>query len=131
MQLWQVASLGAAMLMSAGCAAHRSPASPEVPSFQGEQRDVTLDVANHNWLDVVVYVVHGGQRTRLAMVTAAGSASFVVPDYTLRNNGQIRLLAHAVGDPNKFMSETIVAKPGMTIDWTIETDLKRSSLAVW
>jgi hypothetical protein len=105
--------------------------TPELSAFGGDET-VKLDVNNHNWLDVVIYVVHSGQRTRVATVVATGSASVVVPNHALRNSGgQIRLLAHAIGNPQTFLSETIVARPGMTIDWTLESDLKRSSLAVW
>ena len=113
------------------CAGRQASPKPELSAFAGDET-VKLDVNNHNWLDVVIYVVHSGQRTRVVTVVAAGSASVTVPNHALRNSGgQIRLLAHAIGNPVTFTSETIVARPGMTIDWTLESDLKRSSLAVW
>lgn len=113
------------------CAGHKAPPTPEFSAFAADET-VKLDVNNHNWLDVVIYVVHSGQRTRIATVVATGSTSVVVPNHALRNSGgQIRLLAHAIGNPTTFTSEMIVARPGMTIDWTLESDLKRSSLAVW
>ena len=113
------------------CAGHKASPNPELSAFMADET-VTLDVKNHNWLDVTIYIVHGGQRTRVLTVVATSSASIVVPNHALRNSGgQIRLLAHAIGNPATFTSETIVARPGMTIDWTLESDLKRSSLAVW
>lgn len=113
------------------CAGHQASPKPQLSAFSADET-VKLDVNNHNWLDVTIYVVHGGQRTRVLTVVATTSASVIVPNHTLRNSGgQIRLLAHAIGNPATFMSETIVAKPGMTIDWTLESDLRRSSLAVW
>ena len=125
------ATLVLAIAFLAGCAGHKASPTPELSAFSGDET-VKLDVNNHNWLDVVIYVVHSGQRTRVATVVATGSASVVVPNHALRNSGgQIRLLVHAIGNPTTFMSETIVARPGMTIDWTLESDLKRSSLAVW
>jgi len=131
MRMRYVAALGFAIAALTGCAGHKTPPTEEVTAFSGGET-VTLDVNNHNWLDVVIYVVHSGQRTRVATVVATGSASVVVPNHALRNSGgQIRLLVHAIGNPKTFMSETIVARPGMTIDWTLESDLKRSSLAVW
>ncbi len=131
MRIRQVAALGLGFAIFAACAGHQALPKPEFSAFGGDET-VTLDVNNHNWLDVVVYVVHSGQRTRVLTVVATGTASVVVPNFTLRNSGgQIRLLAHAIGNPTTFMSETIVARPGMTIDWTLESDLKRSSLAVW
>ena len=133
MRMRHAATLGFAVALLAGCAGHKAPPTPipDPVAFSGDET-VKLDVSNHNWLDVVIYVVHSGQRTRVATVVATGSASVVVPNHALRNSGgQIRLLAHAIGNPNTFMSETIVARPGMTIDWTLESDLKRSSLSVW
>jgi len=92
---------------------------------------VTLSVTNHNWLDVVVYVVSGTERIRLFTVTAAGAGEMPIPPRALQHNGEIRLLVHAVGNPSTFTSESIVAKPGSTVEWTIESELRRSSLAVW
>jgi hypothetical protein len=131
MRIRHAAALALAIAILAGCAGHKAPPTPEPEAFAGDET-VKLDVNNHNWLDVVIYVVHSGQRTRVATVVATGSASVVVPNHALRNSGgQIRLLVHAIGNPKTFMSETIVARPGMTIDWTLESDLRRSSLAVW
>lgn len=117
-------------LLSAAC--HHKPHGSKDSS--GEvvfTQPVTLELANHNWSDVTVYVVYGSQRTRLTTVTAAQEAAVTLPAHALRPSGEIRLLAHAVGNPNTFLSEVIVAKSGMTITWTLETDLRRSSLAVW
>lgn len=113
-----------------GCAQARPGDSAKPASVEFTQ-PVKLDVTNHNWLDVTVYVVYGSQRTRLLTVTATQGASAIVPLHALRLGGEIRLLAHAVGDPSRFLSEPIVARSGMTITWTLESDLKRSSLAVW
>jgi hypothetical protein len=95
-----------------------------------EAEPVELSVANHNWLDVVVFVVHGGQRTRLMTVTATKTLSMMIPPFALRSD-QIRLLAHAVGNPETFLSEPIIVKRGMRVAWTLESDLNRSSVAVW
>lgn len=131
MRMREMAALGLGFAIFAACARHQALPNPEFSPFAGDET-VTLEVINHNWLDVVVYVLHSGQRTRVLTVVATGSASVTVPNHMLRTSGgQIRLLAHAIGNPTTFTSETIVARPGMTIDWTLESDLKRSSLAVW
>ncbi len=113
-----------------GCA-RAKPVEPATTASVEFTQPVKLDVTNHNWLDVTVYVVYGSQRTRLLTVTATQGATAIVPLHALRPSGEIRLLAHAVGDPSPFLSEPIVARSGMTITWTLESDLKRSSLAVW
>jgi hypothetical protein len=112
------------------CAAHRGALKEEAFAPMADE-PVTLSVTNHNWLDVVIYVVTGTERIRLITVTAAGAGEIPVPTRALQHNGEIRLLVHAVGNPTTFMSELVVAKPGSTVEWTIESELRRSSLAVW
>jgi type IV pilus biogenesis protein CpaD/CtpE len=116
--------------LAAGCAKRTTSAHSSLPGATTLE-PIELSVENHNWLDVVVFVVHGGQRTRLVTVTAAKNASTFIPEHALRHHGHIRLLAHAVGNPETFTSELIVARRGMKIEWTLESDLKRSSVAVW
>lgn len=127
----RLAVLAFATLLATGCAKRTSSEHSSLPDLAPHIEPIELSVANHNWLDVVVFVVHGGQRTRLVTVTATKNASAMIPEYALRHHGQIRLLAHAVGNPQTFMSELIVARKGMRIEWTLESDLKRSSVAVW
>lgn len=134
----RVAALTVALAATVACAPRSVPrenplydASSVNVNSPARGETITVEVRNHNWLDVVIYVVHGGHRTRLMTVVAAGAGSAVLPSHTLRSQGEIRLLAHAVGKPETFLSESIVAKAGMTIDWTLETDLRRSSMAVW
>jgi len=115
------------------CATGKSASQPSAPLARElpAVSDVSIEVENHNWLDVVVYVVHGGQSTRLLTVPAAGSILQTLPQHVLAQQGEMRLMAHAVGNPAKFTSERIYARSGMTISWTLEIDLKRSSVAVW
>lgn len=116
--------------LATSCASHRGALKQEAFAPMPDQ-PVTLSVTNHNWLDIVVYVISGTERIRLITVTAAGAGEIVVPVRALQHNGEIRLLVHAVGNPTTFTSELVVAKPGSTVEWTIESELRRSSLAVW
>ena len=60
-----------AVLVAVGChSRHRGDVEPDA--------DITLDVINHNWLDVTVYVLHDGERTRLGLVTASSTQSFTL-----------------------------------------------------
>src|SRR2546429_631967 len=64
--------LGAATLVALLCAApacwwHRKPSAEAVVAAPAGE--IALQVTNHNFLDVVVYVVHDGQRTRVGTVT--------------------------------------------------------------
>ena len=123
--------LSFSVLIVAGCAKRTSSDLSSLPEVSISLEPIELSVENHNWLDVVVFVVHGGQRTRIVTVTAAKNASALIPEFALRHHGQIRLLAHAVRNPEPFLSEVIVVQRGMRIAWTLESDLKRSSVAIW
>ena len=126
-----VALITLSLVLASACAKHSSSLDGGVAPVVEVAQDVSIEVNNHNWLDVVVYAVHSGQKTRLLTVPAAGYITAIVPPQLLGQQGELRLLAHAVGNPVTFMSERIYARSGMTISWTLENDLKRSSLAVW
>jgi hypothetical protein len=117
-------------LAATSCSTHKGALQQEAFAPIPEA-PVTLSITNHNWLDVVIYVLNGSERIRLITVTAAGSGETPVPTRALQHGGEIRLLVHAVGNPTTFTSELVVAKPGSTVEWTIESELRRSSLAVW
>src|SRR5204863_3235735 len=38
------------------------------PAFDAPAGEIALNVTNHNYLDVVIYVVHDGQQTRVGTV---------------------------------------------------------------
>ncbi len=125
--------LALTVALANACAGNPGPGQRSAPAVARPPAvsDVSIEIENHNWLDVVVYAVHGGQSTRLLTVPAAGSISRILPQHVLAQHGEMRLMAHAVGNPAKFTSERIFARTGMTISWTLEIDLKRSSVAVW
>src|SRR5256885_4234131 len=59
---------------------------PEIKVPEGE---IALSVTNHNFLDVVIYVLHDGVQTRVGMVTGSSSTVFFLP---ARCIGQGRVL---------------------------------------
>lgn len=91
----------------------------------------SLRVENNNWLDVTIYVVHDGQRSRLGAATAAKTTNFAIQPALLGQLGAIRLIADPVGASTSIASPTVVVKPGSRLVWTLQTDLSRSSLAVY
>ena len=92
--------------------------------------DVSVEVENHNWSDITIYLMTGGLPQRVGMVTALTTASFALPSHRLHTAGSVRLRALPVaGQP--FTSEDILVQPGQAIMWTLESDLDRSSLAVY
>jgi hypothetical protein len=91
----------------------------------------SLRVENNNWLDVTIYVVHDGQRSRLGAATAARTTDFAIQPAQLGQLGAIRLIADPVGSPKAIASPTVVVKAGARLVWTLQSDLSRSSLAVY
>ena len=116
----------AVVLLLAGCAAKHEADERQIPS-----EPTSLKVENHNWLDVVIYVVHDGQRSRLGSATAAKSTDFMIRPSELGQLGSIQLIADPVGSSGAIASPTVVVKSGMRLVWTLQTDLSRSSLAVY
>jgi hypothetical protein len=114
-----------ALLLGAGCAHH-----PPAAAGANAADEVVLVVENHHWNDVVVSVLHDGIVDRIGLVQAVKTSRLVIPSRRLGSSGLIQLRAHAVGAPDDHTSDTFPIKPGQEIQWTLESDLSRSSVAV-
>jgi hypothetical protein len=92
---------------------------------------VELQIANHNWSDMVIYVVRDGQPSRIGVATAASSASFMLPRRVLGQGGEIRLYGRPIGGQGEAFSESVIVQPGQWVEWTLEDDLARSAIGVY
>ncbi len=119
----RVLILGIALATTACAGRHHS--KPEPVS------DIPLKVTNHNWLDVTIYVLHDGQRTRIGQVTGSTAQEFVLPWRLLGQSHELELLGEAIGSPAFARTEVLNIQPGQSIEWTLETDLRRSSVGVY
>jgi hypothetical protein len=115
----------AIMCAAAGCWGQRktSPIEPAAPAM--------LHVENRHWLDVDIYVVQSGHRSRLGTVTAAATKDFRFPRSTTLEPAPLQLLAAPIGSPATLMTESIVLKPGTQVDWMLESNLSTSTLSVY
>ena len=118
----------AALLL--GCAARPEDADAE-PQLSDANAEVALEVENHAWADIVIYLVRGTATDRLGMVGALGTQTFVFPYRMLGVGTDVRLRAYPIGGPRAFTSENVLVQPGQWIKWTLESDLTRSFLAVY
>jgi hypothetical protein len=114
-------------MMAAGCGRHRVEDEPETDPNE----PTPLTVTNNNWLDVVIYVYHDGETSRVAIVTAATTANYFLPAWMLGHSRSVRLIAHAVGSNSSISTDLIHIQPGQFIEWHLESDLARSSVAVY
>ena len=92
--------------------------------------EVSVEVENHNWSDITIYLMAGGLPQRLGMVTALRTAIFAFPSQRLNTAGGVRLRALPVAGES-YTTETILVLPGQAITWTLENDLDHSSLTVY
>ena len=92
---------------------------------------VVLEVENHNWADVVLYVVHDGVRTRFAQVAATRNVSMKIPPQLQGQMGVIRIAARRIGGTDSFLSQAISLRGNSAVRLTIESNLSRSSVGVW
>jgi hypothetical protein len=119
-----VLALACLALATAGCGRHRARAYRAVPA------EWSLTIENHHWLDVEVSVLHGGQSTRVGLITAASSQTFVLPTYLLGPGGDIQLAASPIGGGRNVVTQLITIRGGQSVEWTLERSLSTSSLAV-
>ena len=119
-------------LLLMGCAHHRSlESTPQLAAPQPISGPVVLEVENHNWSDVVVFVIHDGRTHRLAQIAAARDQSFEIPTHLIGDQGLIRLGLHRIGGRDDYRTEAVSVRTGNTIRLTIEGKLEHSSIGVW
>ncbi len=97
--------LCAALIVTAACS-HRRRAATD----SGPPPDVTLQVTNHNFLDVTVFVLHDGQRLRIGLVTGSTTQLFVLPGRMVALSHELALLGDVVGSPDFARTETIIVQ---------------------
>jgi hypothetical protein len=115
--------------ISLGCSHNKSPERGPAPS-EGNT-DIPLEITNHNFLDIIISVMHDGQSTRVGTASGSSSSNFALPTRLLGQGREIRLIGHPIGGPGSVITETVVVQPGQYVEWTLETDLKRSSIGVY
>ena len=119
--LWLAAVPACGLLSSPRSESGTSPAKSEI----------SVEIESHNWSDIVIYLMNGNQSQRLGMVTGLSTIHFVLPFRKLATSGKVRLRAHPVGGPGSYTSEDLFVEPGQWVKWTLESDLSRSSMAVY
>lgn len=110
---------------TAACSVFKSKGSGPAPTT------VPLRVTNNNFQDMTIYVVRDGQRARLGAVTATSGATFLLTERHLGQQGRVQLVADPLGTVGTLSTETFIVKLGQRVEWTIESDVRRSSLAIY
>jgi hypothetical protein len=90
----------------------------------------SLRVENHHVLDVNVFVIHGGQRSRIGVVTAAQNQRFRLPARLLGPGGEIHLAATRIGGPGELQTEKLFVERGSRVEWFIPRAFEHSAVSV-
>src|SRR5207302_9876535 len=116
----RLAAARVALLVGAsGCLLfHRGTADPR-RALDVPEGEIALNVTNHNYLDVVVYVLHDGIQTRVGTVTGSSSTVFFLPARLLGQGREIQLYGDAIGNDSYARTEIIVVQRGQYIEWTL------------
>jgi hypothetical protein len=112
------------------CTTRHRPLEEE-PSPASTPETVVLEVENHNWSDVVLYIVHDGVQTRFTQVAAAHDLSVEIPARLQGQMGVIRLAARRIGGTDSYVSQALSIRGSSAVRLTIESSLSRSSVGVW
>jgi hypothetical protein len=113
----------------------RSHPTPEAlaaaPEIVLPPEPIVLEVENHNWADIVLYIVHDGVQTRFVQVAAAHDLSIQIPEKLQGQMGVIKLAVRRIGGTDSFTSQAISLRGNSAVRFTIESSLSRSSVGVW
>ena len=93
--------------------------------------EISLEVESRHWNDIAVYLMNGSQSQRLGTVAGLSTIHLVLPYRQLATGGKVRLRADPVGGEESFTSEDVLVQAGQSIRWTLESDLARSTLALF
>ena len=94
-------------------------------------QDVPVEVENQHFLDVNVYVLAQGNRTRIGSATGSRTTTLMIPKAFLSGYaGTVQLAADPVGSTQGLVSEGFTLRPGDIVHWTIASNLAHSSVAI-
>ena len=126
--MMRAAAIGLLIALSVACGSRSRRTRAASSAGSGE---FSLQVINHHFLDVTIYVLHDGERSRVGLVTATTTQTFVLPGRILGQAHDITLFGEVVGSSNVVRTDRLIVRPGQLVEWTLETDLRRSSVGVY
>src|SRR3989442_9686720 len=104
----------ALLLIVLAGACHRPAAAPLNP-----RAEVAVTVENQNFLDMDVFLVRGGQRIRLGMVTGLSTHLFMLRPEVVGTGTDLQFEFHPIGGRANPRTERIMVQPGDVIELTI------------
>jgi predicted small lipoprotein YifL len=91
----------------------------------------TVQVTNHNWADMVIYLVRSSTRVRLGTVTSMNTARFRIPNGMITSGSSIHLHADPIGSRDGYVTPALQVSPGRQVELRLQNHLAISSVSVW
>ena len=85
-----------------------------------------MQIDNHNFNDMDIYVVRSGQRWLLGQAGGLTKTTLTIGN-ALAGDGRVRLVAEPIGGSAPIATPTLVIPPGQSIFWTIGSDPSTST----
>jgi hypothetical protein len=125
-----ITRIALAAILAAGLTAcsHKKHA-PEIAPAPVE--NIPLEITNRHYLDIIIYAIHDGQRTRLGVAGGSAHTEMVFPSRLLGVGRELRLYGDPIGSSERAITEVIVVQPGQYIEWLLESGLDRSTVGVY
>jgi hypothetical protein len=92
---------------------------------------IPLEITNHHYLDITIYAIHDGQRTRLGIAEGSAHTEMMLPARVLGVGRDLQLLGDPIGSPERALTEIIIVQPGQFIEWLLESGLDKSTVGVY
>ncbi len=126
-------TFGALLSAGLGCGLFSSH-SKDSPGANDSSLDseILVEIENHHWSDIVIYLMDGSQSQRLGMVAGLsnGQSHVSLSQTDHRRKRPAASLCRSVG-PARTTSDDVRIQPGQGVKWILESDLDRSSLSVF
>jgi hypothetical protein len=116
-------------LLLAACLGPRQKLHEDAaPSPMSDGFELTLN--NRHWLDINVFVLHDGEASRVATVTASSSQSLILPLWLLGESKVVRIIAEPVGEAGSYTTDPLRVDPGQSVELNVESVLSKSNYSV-
>ena len=92
-----------------------------------QSKGVTVEIVNYHLSNVRIVMTRSGARYRLGIVATNGSSTFEIAESLLPDGARIQVVAEVIGGSGRVATDEILVRPGLVIQWTIETRLSQSN----
>jgi hypothetical protein len=128
---WRSALQGAVVVVVAALASCSRHPPPDLPDPDSPDGDVAFQIENRRSDDVVVELIRDGQRQRLGMVTAQNRSTYTLRWRQVGNASRVVLSIHPIGSNSRYITESLLLRPGSEVELTVNQVLRQSVLSVY